>query len=274
MNKEKCVLVCGVGERASAVARRLLGEGYAVVLHQEAPPRALRRRMCFADAWFDGVATLNAVEARLAGSSAEFLRGMQTRQFIPILLRPFGEVASRWPWDVIVAAPDEHDPPPPRLADLAELTIAVGDGAIAGTDCDVVVVADGPDPGAVLRPGETRPNRPPQYDRRALERWDVIAPCAGRLDAMATIGARVRAGEAIGCLGGEEVLAPVGGRVSGLARPEQQAFPGMPIAEITVADTAPVIGVTERNKLIARSVAFVLEMEGSGWTPARFGVGC
>jgi xanthine dehydrogenase accessory factor len=273
MNKEKCVLVCGVGERASAVARRLLGEGYAVVLHQETPPRTLRRRMSFADAWFDGIATLNAVEARLARSSSEFLRGMQTRQFIPVLLRPFAEVVERWPWDAIIAAPDEHDRPPPRLLDLAELTISIAEGAVPGADCDLAILAEGPDPGAVLRPGETRPNRPPAYDRRALERWDVIAPCAGVLDAMTAIGERVRAGDAIACLGGEEILAPVGGRVSGLARPEQRAFPGMPVAEITVADTAPVAGVSDRNKLIARSVAFVLEMEGQGWTPVPFGAG-
>jgi xanthine dehydrogenase accessory factor len=199
---------------------------------------------------------------------------MQTRQFIPVLLRPFAEVVERWPWDAIIAAPDDQDPPPPRLRDLAELTITIGERAAAGTDCDVVIVADGPDPGAVLREGDSRPSRPPEYDRRALERWDVIAPCAGTLDAMTTIGARIRAGDALGCLGGEEIVAPVDGRVSGLARPELRAFPGMPIAEITVADAAPVTGVTERNKLIARSVAFVLEMEGQGWTPVPFGLGC
>jgi xanthine dehydrogenase accessory factor len=47
----------------------------------------------------------------------------------------------------------------------------------------------------------------------------------------------------------------------------------MPIAEIAVADMAPVAGVSDRNKLIARSVAFVLEMEGQGWTPVPFGAG-
>lgn len=273
MNKEKCVLVLGLGERASAVARRLLGEGYAVVLHQEHAPRTLRRRMSFADAWYDGAATLNAIEARVARSAADFLCGMRTRRFAPILARPFAEVVERWPWDVIVAAPDEHDALPPRLRELAELTIMIGHGAVAGEDCDLAIVADGPDPGAILRPGE-RANGRLGFDIAALERWDVIAPCDGALEAATRIGARVRAGESLGLIEGEEIVAPVGGRVSGLMHPEQRALAGMPVAEITVVEDVAIAGVSDRNRLIARSVSFVLEMEGQGWTPAPFGQRC
>jgi len=63
MSKDKCVLVCGIGEAASAAARRLFGEGYAVALYRATPPRLLRRRMSFADAWFDAQAQLDGVEA-------------------------------------------------------------------------------------------------------------------------------------------------------------------------------------------------------------------
>ncbi|PWB93120.1 hypothetical protein [Methylosinus sporium] len=270
MNKELCVLVCGVGERASAVARRLIGEGYATVLHQERPPRSLRRRMCYADAWFDGVAALGGVEARRADRPTEFLCGMQTRQFLPLLLRPFDEVVERWPWDVIVSAPDHDERPPRALADLAELTIGVGSGFVAGSDCDLVVATDGLDPGAVLRAGDAPPN-PRGADRLALDYWDVIAAREGTFAARKTIGDRIDAEEILGFLGEEPVRAPVAGRLSGLARPEQTALPGAPIAEIATSDRAPVAGVANRNKLIARGVSFAVEMEAGGWTPVSIG---
>lgn len=271
MNKEKCLLVCGAGERGSAVARRLLGEGYAVVLHQEATPRILRRRMCFADAWFDGATTLGAVEARLVRSPKDFLCGMQTRQFIPILLRPFAEVVERWPWDAIIAAPDPGDRPPPRLVDLAELTIGVGSGFVAGADCDLVVWTEEPDPGAVLRDGDAPPQRRIEYDRRALEYWDVIAPVDGAFAAAQPIGAKVVAGDLLGRIGETAIRAPVAGRISGLARPELSWLAGMPVAEIATAEAAPVAGVGERNKLIARGVSFAIEVEAQGFAPVAIG---
>jgi len=270
MNKEQCVLVCGVGERASAVARRLIGEGYATVLHQERPPRALRRRMCYADAWFDGVASLGGVEARRADRASEFLCGMQTRQFLPLLLRPFDEVVERWPWDVIISAPDYDGRPARSLVNLAELTIGVGSGFVAGSDCDLAIATDGLDPGAVLREGDAPPSRR-GADRLALDYWDVIAAAEGELASRKSIGDRVEAEELLGFIGGEPLRAPVAGRISGLARPEQMALPGAPIAEIATAERAPVAGVSDHNKLIARGVSFAVEMEAGGWTPVSLG---
>lgn len=269
MNKELCVLVCGVGERASAVARRLIGEGYATVLHQERAPRTLRRRMSYADAWFDGIAAMGGVEARRADRPSEFLCGMQTRQFLPLLLRPFEEVVERWPWDVVIAAPD-HDEPARSLAGLAELTIGVGSGFICGADCDLVIATEGVDPGAVLRAGDPPPSRR-GADRFALDYWDVIASREGAPAWRSSIGDRVEAEEILGFLGEEPVCAPVAGRVSGLARPELRALPGAPIAEIATSDRAPVAGVSDRNKLVARGVSFAVEMETSGWTPVSIG---
>ena len=57
------VLVRGVGDIGSAVAHRLFQEGYGVVLHDEPKPTTTRRGMAFADAMFDGHATLDGVRA-------------------------------------------------------------------------------------------------------------------------------------------------------------------------------------------------------------------
>ena len=139
MSEETCILVCGIGETASAVARRLFAEDRAVAIHQATPPRTLRRKMAFSDAWFDGAASLDGVEARRADLSSEFLLGLRARQLIPVLTQRFSDVVERWPWDVIVTARGEDDPPGEYLADLADLTIGLGGGFVAGKDCDIVI---------------------------------------------------------------------------------------------------------------------------------------
>jgi xanthine dehydrogenase accessory factor len=75
MSKDKSILICGIGEAASAVARRLYAEGYLVCLYRSEAPSVLRRRMTFADAWYDGYALLDGVEARRADIMAEFQIG-------------------------------------------------------------------------------------------------------------------------------------------------------------------------------------------------------
>ena len=63
MSDQTCVLVAGIEETASAVAGMLLLSGYAVAIHQQTPPTMLRRKMAFADAWYEGAATLDGVQA-------------------------------------------------------------------------------------------------------------------------------------------------------------------------------------------------------------------
>ena len=53
----------GVGDIGSAVAHRLFGEGYSVVLHDDPKPPSTKRGMAFADAIFDGQAVLEGVRA-------------------------------------------------------------------------------------------------------------------------------------------------------------------------------------------------------------------
>jgi len=139
MTIDKSVLVCGIGETASATARRLHGEGYAVAIFRATAPRLLRRRMSYADVWFDGFATLDGVEARRADVACEFLLGLQTRSFIPLLRQQLRDVLGRWPFDAIVACREDEEPLPPSLIDLAEITIGLGPGFTPGGHCDLVI---------------------------------------------------------------------------------------------------------------------------------------
>jgi len=268
MSKEKTILVCGVGETASAAARRLFLVGYAVALFRTTAPRVLRRRMGFSDAWYDSFALLEGVETRRADVSCEFLLGLQTKSFIPLLRHRFQDVVGFWPWDVIVAVEEDTEPTPIALRDLAELTIGIGPSFTAGVNCDLVVETEGADPGAILRAGETA--RPRDASVEKEDAALAIAPCNGLFRASVSIGMTIEAGEALGFVDDTPALAPAGGRIRGLARREEAVTQGAPLAEIAFSPSARVAGVSERNQLASRGVAFAIEMESEGWEPFSF----
>jgi len=268
MSKEKTVLVCGVDETASAAARRLFLEGYAVALFRTTAPRILRRRMGFSDAWYDSFAQLEGVETRRADVSGEFLLGLQTRSFIPLLRQRFQDVIGFWPWDVIVAVEEDAEPIPIALRDLAELTIGIGPSFCAGANCDLVIETEGPDPGAILRAGETARPRDPGGEPE--DGAVAFAPCNGLFRAAVSIGMTIEAGETLGSVDDTPALAPASGRLRGVARREEAVTQGAPLADIAVSRSTRVAGVSERNQLVSRGVAFAIEMESEGWKPYSF----
>jgi xanthine dehydrogenase accessory factor len=101
------VLVRGVGEIASAVARHLIFVGFSVALHQMEPPAVIRRRMAFADAWFDGQATLDGVEARRARRSRDRTGDIVVSTAVSTLARSFVTRLRRMPWMAVPIYPTE-----------------------------------------------------------------------------------------------------------------------------------------------------------------------
>lgn len=263
MIKDKTILVCGIGEEASATARRLFGDGYAVVLRQSRAPQVLRRKMCFADAWYDGSAHLDGIEARRVDVGAEFVLGLRTREFIPLLRGSLFDVVDRWPWDVIIAAREDQEPASPPLRHLADVTIGLGAHFHAGADCDLVVETEGLDPGAILRQGDAR-RRSRAPSARQSEEFIVRAPAAGQFRSRLTIGGVAERGELLGVVGEIEIRAPCAGRIRGVARQRRAVVVGAPLVEIAFSPTARCVGVSDRAQLISRGVSFAVEMECEG----------
>ena len=264
MPDKSSVLVLGVNELASAVARTLLLSGHAVALHQSAPETVLRRKMSFADAWWDGVATLGGVEARRVGRDAELLSGLTSGMFVPVLCQADLAAVARWPWDVVVDAREGGG----ERCDT-ELTIVLGPGASAGEDCDLVIEVGGPDPGAVLRAGCAKGGP------RAFSRFDtaVRAPASGVFRSEKVIGEVVRAGEMIGLVGTALVVAPCDGRLRGLVRPPREMLAGALLAEVVPNAAIQVSGVDRVDQIIARAVDFAIELEQSGASAPGWGLG-
>ncbi len=266
MTEETSVLVFGMDELASAIARKLHLDGHAVALHQPSPPTTIRRRMAFADAWYEGSATFEGVEARRSDKAKDFLAGLRSGQFIPILWHSFDEVTERWPWDVLVDALPPNGRARRPLKNLADLSIGVGPGFVAEDTCDIVIDTRANDPGAVLRVGGIDEPQLPRDDPFS-DGTLVPAPEGGLFQVSRFIGERVNPGDVLGFVGSTAIEAPTGGRLRGLARDGAALTKGAPVAEIAVSPSAEVVGICKRDRLIARSVAFVIEMERSGWAP-------
>jgi xanthine dehydrogenase accessory factor len=173
-----------------------------------------------------------------------------------VLTHASPEMVWRWPWDVIVDARQGAGTPwRPPLGD-AELTIVLGPGATAGVDCDLVIETGGPDAGAVLRDGEARAER--AFGR---SEHPVAAPAAGLFHSERAIGERVAAGSLLGIVGLTPVYAPRAGRIRGLLRPGHAVEAGEALAELATDQSAQVSGVDRSDRIIARAVAFAIEVE-------------
>lgn len=266
MSDETSVLVFGIDELASAVARKLHLAGHAVAIHQPSPPSTIRRRMAFADAWSDGTCTLEGVEARRADKTKDFLSGLRSGMFIPVLWHPFDDVTTRWPWDVLVDARPKTERARQRLSDLSDLTIGLGNGFKAGETCDIVIDIGGRDPGAVFRSGA--PADRDSEDSPFADGEMVFAPVRGLFHGSKLLGDTVEEGQILGFIGTAAVIASRSGRLRGLMRDGSAIAKGAAIAEIVPSSAkAEFVGMTQRHKVIARSVAFVIEMERAGYTP-------
>jgi xanthine dehydrogenase accessory factor len=263
-DRHSCVLILGIGETASAIARELFLADHIVAMHQAAPPPDLCRKMTFSDAWFDGSSVLEGVEARRADLVAEFMLGLRSRMFIPVLTHPLPQILERWPWEAVVDAEMSPRREPFSVKNLAGLTIGVAPGSVPGETCDLAVDAYGKDPGAIRRSGDG-PGPRPEAEPGASE--PVRATAAGIFSMIKDIGNVVEAGEAFGSIDGVPALAPYAGRIRGIIKHGRAVAIGTPLADIAASTAAQVAGMTARNRLVARGVAFAIEMQAEGWAP-------
>ena len=90
MSDRSRVLVRGAGDVGSAVAVVLHRAGYAVALHDGSTTTTPRRGMAFADAIFDGWATLDGRTAVRVKTPAELRHALNIGDAVPVAMRPAG----------------------------------------------------------------------------------------------------------------------------------------------------------------------------------------
>ena len=193
------ILIRGAGELASATAHELHRAGFGRILMLERRyPKAVRRRVCFSEAVFDGVKHVEGVTARRAADieQAEFIQRLGD---IAIAVMPLDEALERWRPDVFIEAAMLH-----RnwglTKDMAPLVIALGPGYVAGKDCHAVVdTFRGPAVGAVLEDtGEHVVDEPPATIMGYSDERVLKAARDGVFFTQHRIGDEVEGGQRIG----------------------------------------------------------------------------
>jgi xanthine dehydrogenase accessory factor len=254
------VLVRGVGDIGSAVAHRLFTSGHAVVIHDEPAPATTRRGMAFADALFDGRATLEGIDAVIVRDLDQLPALLATPTMIPAIVDDFTAVLTTVVPDILIDARMRKRAHPGVQRGLAKLTIGLGPNFVAGETTDVVVETSWEALGRVVAEGASLPFRgePRALGGHGRDRY-VYAPGDGIFRTTLEIGDTVARGDVVARIGAWALTAPLDGMLRGLTRDGVRVTAGTKVIEVDPRGAAAEIrGIGERPRRIAEAVLRVI----------------
>ena len=236
---ESVIVLRGGGDIATGIALRLYRSGFRRLVIFETPyPLAVRRRVAFSEAVYEGYATVEGVTSALISSIAE-IPFLWDSGCIPMLIDPKGIHVNRLRPDVVIEATLAKRNIGVQCSD-APLVIGIGPGFTAGVDVHRVVEScRGEYLGRVIVSGNAIPNtgQPASVDGYTLERV-LRSPRSGLFLTGYDIGDSVQAGDVVALVrrssAKEEIRAAISGTLRGLLRT------GTPVTQhLKVGDIEP-----------------------------------
>lgn len=226
------ICVRGGGDIASGVSWRLHQCGFRVFITEIEQPMAVRRRVAFCEAVWDGHAVVQGVEALLIHTADEILPVWDQGK-IPVLVDPDNLARHKVKPDVLVDAILAKKNMG-TFINNAPLVIALGPGFEAGIDAHFVVETKrGHDLGRVLTIGSPEPNTGEPGPVLGITRDRVLrSPADGLWQNRTDIGEFVSAGDIIGSVADVPVKTLIDGVVRGMIRPGITVSKGLKIGDI------------------------------------------
>jgi xanthine dehydrogenase accessory factor len=255
MLHERLIVVRGAGDLASAVAWRFFKSGFPLVMTEVDRPLAVRRKVSFCEAVWDGSSVVEGVVARLIEGPGEVGR-IQAKGEIPLMVDPDLERLPELEASVLVDA---------TLAkknlgihkDLAPLVIGVGPGFSAGDDVHLVVETKrGHNLGRVITEGKAIANTgtPGNIGGYSSERV-LRAPADGLFEIKLDLGAIVKAGDIIAEVAGEPLRTKIAGLIRGLIRPGSQVRKGLKVGDVDPrGDVSYLDTISDKARAVAGGV--------------------
>ncbi|MBK8784014.1 MAG: EF2563 family selenium-dependent molybdenum hydroxylase system protein [Anaerolineales bacterium] len=231
------ILIRGGGDLASGVILRLHRVGFQLAILELSQPLAVRRSVCFSEAVYAGVQTIEGVTARLV-SADQFQVTLEAGE-IPVLIDPNANILRNQfmtnPRHTFVVDARLLKREPEMLGEEVPLHIGLGPGFRAGENCHAVIETRRSHTlGRVLWSGETQPDsgQPDGDPRRVLR-----APDSGTLFPVAEIGDHVKEGQLIAEIQNtagnrSKVTSPFDGLLRGLIHPRVEITEGMKIGDV------------------------------------------
>ncbi|MBW1705596.1 MAG: EF2563 family selenium-dependent molybdenum hydroxylase system protein [Deltaproteobacteria bacterium] len=226
------VCVKGGGDIASGVAWRLHQCGLRVFITEIPQPMAVRRKVSFCEAVYDGHAVVEGMEGLLI-RKADDVYSVWDQGKIPVLVDPECEVRHVIRPDVIVDAILAKKNIGTSMND-APLVIALGPGFEAGRDAHFVVETNrGHYLGRLLNTGSAEPDTGIPGSVQGITSDRVLrAPADGLWGNKADIGSPVRKADIIGSVAGVPAKALIDGVLRGMIRPGITVKTGYKIGDI------------------------------------------
>jgi xanthine dehydrogenase accessory factor len=214
------------------VAWRLHQSGFRVVITEIPEPLAVRRKVSFCEAVYDGQSVVERVKAVLV-KGPEQVAGAWDQGVIPVLVDPGAVCRHSIQPEVIVDAILAKKNLGTSLKD-APLVMALGPGFEAGKDAHFVVETQrGHNLGRVLASGSAAPNTGVPGPVQGITSERVLrAPASGLWHNTLDIGDRVKKGDLIGTVQGEALHALIDGVLRGLIRPGVTVSKGLKMGDI------------------------------------------
>lgn len=251
-------LVLGSNDIASATALALAGNGFAVLMVEVSSTTVTRRGQSFADAAFDGQATLEGITAVLSNDPDKWAR-RASAGMIALTIQPPERFVSSLAPSVWVDARMRKRVVPEDQRGRAPLVIGLGPNFIAGGNVNIAVeTAWGDSLGKLIEAGSTShlAGEPKPIGDYGRERY-VYSPAAGVFDTHHVIGQKVIEGEIVARIDDLPITAPKAGVLRGLVRDGVRVAIGVKVVEV-VPEGAKVFGVGERPAIIASGVVAAL----------------
>lgn len=228
------ILIKGGGDLGTGVAWRLHKAGFPVVITELAQPLVVRRTVAFASAVYEGEIAVEGVTAWRA-ENIQDAKSLLADEMIPVLVDPECQSRTAVSPTILIDAIMAKRNTGTRLDD-APFVAALGPGFAPNVDCHCVIeTRRGHNLGRVLWTSPAEPNSgvPGEIGGKTTDRV-LRAPAHGVLHTFKRIGDRVRAGETIATVNGDEIRAPFDGMVRGLAHD------GLPVpANLKIGDIDP-----------------------------------
>lgn len=229
------IVVRGAGDIATGAIHRLYRAGFPVIALDIANPSAIRRKVSFCEAVFDGTCTVEGVTCTLIQSALD-AKFMAMAGGLPLLVDEDGSsIAQLKPAILVDAILAKKNLGTTR--DMADFVVALGPGFTAGSDdTDVHCVIEtmrGHNLGRLIYQGAPLPNTgvPGAIAGVSAERV-IHAPVSGTIQLRHDIGDIVEKSDMLATIGDVSVPATISGVLRGIIRDGYPVTKGLKIADI------------------------------------------
>lgn len=226
------ILIKGAGDLATGVGLRLRLCGFDVVMTETAQPTTVRCTVAFSRAVYESSAEVEGITARLCAEESAIAAALSAGE-VAVVVDPSVHTARTLRPDVVVDAIIAKKNLGTHITD-APVVVALGPGFTAGADCHAVVETQrGHNLGRVLYSGCAAANTgvPGNIAGYTTERI-LRAGCSGVFLPERKIGDMVQAGDLVATVGGNPVLADIGGVVRGMLPAGTPVTAGMKSGDI------------------------------------------